>query len=109
MREMALYIFATVRIAGQKSNIAYQYQQKVREKKMETEQRIASLAREINRLTSEFAKYEMRKIRNIYITEVGEIATIEDPQVIQDKIETCKEELNENLFELDQLIAERDK
>ena len=75
---------------------------------MEIDERIAHLSHEINKLISEFATLEMRKIKNVYITETGEIAYLIDPGEINHEIDECREIMNEDLFELDQLIGERD-
>lgn len=75
---------------------------------MEIEQRISHLSHEINKVISEFATLELRKIKNVYITETGEIANLIDPGEINRQIDECREVMNENLFELDQLIGERD-
>ena len=75
---------------------------------MEINERIAHLSNEINKLISEFATLQMRKIKNGYITETGELEYIINPEEIDREIDECQEILNENLFELDQLIGERD-
>jgi hypothetical protein len=75
---------------------------------MEIDERIAHLSHEINALISKFAELEFRKIKNGYITETGELDTIIDPKEIEDEIDECREIMNEDLFELDQCIGERD-
>ena len=75
---------------------------------MEINERIAHLSHEINALISKFAELEFRKIKNGYITETGELDTIVDPKGIEDEIDECRELINEDLFELDQCIGERD-
>lgn len=76
---------------------------------MEIEKRIAHLSHEINTLISKFAELEFRKIKNGYITETGELETIIDPEEIENEIDECRELMNEDLFELDQCIGERDE
>lgn len=75
---------------------------------MELDTKIANLAREINKNISDYATLEMRRIKNAYITERGEVKTVILSDEIESQVQETKEILNENLFELDQAIGERD-
>lgn len=75
---------------------------------MEIDQRIAHLSHEINKMMSEYAELDMRKIKNTFVTETGEIELLSDPDELDREIADVKEILNEELFELDQAIGERD-
>lgn len=75
---------------------------------MSIDQRIAHLSHEINKLIDEYAVAEMRRIKNVYISDEGEITNIATPDDLMEESDEIKELLNENLYELDQAIGERD-
>lgn len=75
---------------------------------MTLEQRIAHLSSEINKLIDKYAVAEMRRIKNVFISDTGEITNIATPEDLMKESEEIKEILNENLYELDQAIGERD-
>lgn len=72
------------------------------------EQKIASLAREYNRLNNEYARIVMRRIRNVWLSEDGEVTTIEPPEYLEAKEDELKAEINETLYEIEQAIGVRD-
>lgn len=75
---------------------------------MEIEQRIASLARAANEQKDKYARIEMRRIMNTFITSTGQLRSVKPPEELEQEARECKEILNETLFELDQAIGERD-
>ena len=72
------------------------------------EERIAALARAINRQTADLARDKARQIQNIWICEDGEIKEIEDPAYLSNKVEDDERVLSDLLRTLDKLIGEQD-
>lgn len=64
--------------------------------------RVAELAREYNTLNHEYAMAVMRRIRNVYLSEEGEIMTLVPPDELETREEELKEAMNQVLYELDQ-------
>ncbi len=76
---------------------------------MEIDERIAALARRINRQTADLAHDKARQIQNIWICEDGEIKEIEDPVYLSNKVEDDVKVLSDLLRTLDNLTGERDE
>lgn len=74
----------------------------------ENEERIAGLARAINHQLNILAEAEARKIKNIWITEGGQIREIQDHLLINNSVEDDKRVLEDLLRQLDQALKERD-
>lgn len=74
----------------------------------ENEERIAGLARAINHQLNILADAEARKIKNIWITEGGQIREIQDHLLINNSVEDDKRVLEDLLQQLDQALKERD-
>ena len=72
-------------------------------------ERIAALARRINRQTAYLAHDKARQIQNIWICEDGEIKEIEDPVYLSNKVEDDVKVLSDLLRTLDKLTGERDE
>ena len=72
------------------------------------DERIAALARAINRQTADLARDKARQIQNIWICEDGEIKEIENPAYLSNKVEDDEKKLSDLLRTLDKLIGERD-
>lgn len=75
---------------------------------MNIDERIAALARAINRQTADLARDKARQIQNIWICEDGEIKEIENPAYLSNKVEDDEKVLSDLLRTLDKLIGERD-
>lgn len=75
---------------------------------MSVEEDIAKLSKEINKLIDQYSVAEMRKIKNVCISDTGEIKTIIPPDDLTQESDEIKESLNEKLYDLDQAIGERD-
>jgi len=72
------------------------------------DERIAALARAINRQTADLARDKARQIQNIWICEDGEIKEIENPAYLSNKVEDDERVLSDLLRTLDKLTGERD-
>ena len=68
---------------------------------MNKDQRIASLAMKLNRLIDKHAQLEARKIKNVWVTECGNVIQIVDPDVFERQIETVKKDIDKALKDID--------
>lgn len=57
---------------------------------MNIDQRIAHLSHEINKLIDEYAVAEMRRIKNVYISDEGEITNITTPDDLMKESDEIK-------------------
>ena len=102
-------MYATVRIVALKSNTMYHATRlKVRMKMTEIEKRIAMMAGSVNRELDRLADAELRKMKNIWITEDGRIIEIRNHMELDNLVEDEKKKLDDLLRQLDSLIKERD-
>lgn len=102
-------MYATVRIVALKSNTMYHVTRlKVRMKMTEIEKRIAMMAGSVNRELDRLADAELRKMKNIWITEDGRIIEIRNHMELDNLVEDEKKKLDDLLRQLDSLIKERD-
>ena len=74
----------------------------------EIEEKIANMARAINRQIGDLAYAEARLTKNVMITEDGKIYEIENHMVLKQSIQDKKNVLDDMLRMLDGLIKERD-
>lgn len=72
------------------------------------DQRIASMARAINRQTADLARDTARQIKNVWICEDGKVSVIEDPMMLRNKVNDDQKVLSDMLRQLDELLKERD-
>ena len=75
---------------------------------MDIDKRITQLAWAINRQTSDLARITARRINNVFISDEGEVTTIESPEMLKAKEDDNKKILDDMLRALDVLIKERD-
>lgn len=74
----------------------------------EIEKRIAMMAGSVNRELDRLADAELRKMKNIWITEDGRIIEIRNHMELDNLVEDEKRKLDDLLRQLDSLIKERD-
>ena len=74
----------------------------------EIEKRIAMMAGSVNRELDRLADAELRKMKNIWITEDGRIIEIRNHMELDNLVEDEKKKLDDLLRQLDSLIKERD-
>lgn len=72
------------------------------------EEKIANMARAINRQTDVLARAKARMTKNVWITEDGRIVEIENHMLLQNRVEDAEKILKDMLRHLDQLLKERD-
>lgn len=74
----------------------------------ETEKKIASIARKINRQINKLALFRFKKERNVWITEDGKILEIRSHTELDNAIRDSEKILDDMLRQLDELVKERD-
>lgn len=74
----------------------------------EIEERIANIARAINRQVDTLARARARQTKNVWIDEDGKIVEIENHMELQNRVDDAMKILNDMLRNLDQLLKERD-
>lgn len=75
---------------------------------MSVDEKISAMARAINRQIGKLAMLEMRKTRNVWITEDGRILEIRNHMDLNNAVEDNRKRLDDMLRQLDGLLKERD-
>ena len=74
----------------------------------EVDRKIARAARAINTQINLLAKVEAMKIKNVWITEDGEVLEIRNHADLVNAVDDNKKKLDDMLRTLDELLKERD-